>query len=62
MDAAMHASDLVSEEEDALMLAEQARQRNAAKKARQKLRKQVMTPLASWVSLAAGRQIFLCHR
>ena len=46
MDAAMHASDLVSEEQETLMLAQQAKQRNAAKKARQKLRKQVLTPLA----------------
>ena len=46
MDAAMHASDLVSQEQEALLLAQQARQRSAAKKARQKLRKQVLTLLA----------------
>ena len=43
MDAAMHASDLVSEEEEALISAQQARRRNAAKKQRQKQRKQVLT-------------------
>ena len=40
MDAAMHASDLVSEEQEAAMLAVQARQRNTAKMHRQKQRKQ----------------------
>ena len=42
MDAAMCASELVSEEQEALMLAQQAKQRNAARKQRQKQRKQVL--------------------
>ena len=43
VDAAMHASDLVSEEEEALMLAEQARRRSAAKRNRRRQNKQVLT-------------------
>ena len=39
MDAALNASELVVEEQQAAELADKARQRNAAKKARQKQRK-----------------------
>ena len=41
VDAALNASELVMEEQQAAELADQARQRNAAKKLRQKQRKQV---------------------
>ena len=45
VDAAMHASDLVAEVAQASMRAEQARKRSAAKKQRQKQRKQVLRML-----------------
>ena len=41
VDAALNASELVMEEQQAAELADQARQRKAAKKARLKARKQV---------------------
>lgn len=46
VDAALNASELVMEEQQALELADQRRQRNAAKKARQKQRKQVTAALS----------------
>ena len=51
VDAALNASELVMEEQQAVELADQARQRNAAKKLRQKQRKQV-TYARSHVSMS----------
>ena len=52
VDAALNASELVMEEQQAAELADQARQRNAAKKARQKARKQVTAPVSFVLSAA----------
>ena len=54
----MHASDLVSQEEEALISAQQARRRNAAKKQRQKQRKQVL----AWPDDRTAAVDLACHR